>query len=221
MNDTITIKGARLHNLKNLTVSIPKRSLVAFTGVSGSGKSSLLLDILDRAGRTRFNGSGEEPGLHDGIDGRLHADPGGLRRRCRRPRGQAHGQGLLLQCPRRTVRAMPGGGEAPRVKLAKEPGRRASGRTLYLLDEPTTGLHPADTARLLAILQRLVDSGNSVIVIEHNLDVIRAADWIIDLGPEGGEAGGRIVAQGTPETVAFSPDSLTGTYLEKAPPKPR
>jgi len=105
------------------------------------------------------------------------------------------------------------GGEAQRVKLAKELGRRASGHTLYLLDEPTTGLHPDDTARLLRLLQRLVDAGNSVVVIEHNLEVIRAADWIIDLGPEGGAAGGEIVAEGTPEQVSKMTASVTGAYL--------
>jgi excinuclease ABC subunit A len=105
------------------------------------------------------------------------------------------------------------GGEAQRVKLAKELGRRPTGHTLYLLDEPTTGLHVADVARLLLILQRLVDAGNTVVVIEHNLDLIRCADWIIDLGPEGGQAGGEIVAQGTPEQVARVEASYTGAYL--------
>jgi excinuclease ABC subunit A len=105
------------------------------------------------------------------------------------------------------------GGEAQRVKLAKELGRRAAGRTLYLLDEPTTGLHMADTARLLAVLQRLVDARNTVVVVEHNLDIIRAADWIIDLGPEGGDAGGQIVAEGTPEEVARVEASHTGAFL--------
>ena len=105
------------------------------------------------------------------------------------------------------------GGEAQRVKLAKELGRRGGGRALYLLDEPTTGLHPADTARLLALLQRLVDAGNTVMVVEHNLDIIRAADWVIDLGPEGGAAGGRIIAEGTPEQVAATSGSYTGACL--------
>ena len=107
------------------------------------------------------------------------------------------------------------GGEAQRVKLAKELGRRAGGRTFYLLDEPTTGLHLADTARLLGVLQRLVDAGNSVVVVEHNLELVKTADWVIDLGPEGGMAGGRVIAEGTPEEVAQCPASYTGQYLQR------
>ncbi|MBW8785743.1 MAG: excinuclease ABC subunit UvrA [Novosphingobium sp.] len=105
------------------------------------------------------------------------------------------------------------GGEAQRVKLAKELSRRSTGQTLYILDEPTTGLHFEDVRKLLEVLQRLVDQGNSVVVIEHNLDVIKTADWILDLGPEGGVRGGEIVAEGTPEEVAASPRSFTGHYL--------
>jgi excinuclease ABC subunit A len=106
------------------------------------------------------------------------------------------------------------GGEAQRVKLATELSRRSTGRTLYILDEPTTGLHTADIEKLLVILQRLVDGGDTVIVIEHNLDVIKSADYIIDLGPEGGDQGGTIVAQGTPEEIARVKKSYTGKYLK-------
>ena len=107
------------------------------------------------------------------------------------------------------------GGEAQRVKLATELSRRPTGRTLYILDEPTTGLHMEDINKLLEVLHALVDSGNSMIVIEHNLDVIKNADWIIDMGPEGGDGGGQIVAEGTPEQVAKNNKSYTGKYLSK------
>ncbi|HTF91915.1 MAG TPA: ATP-binding cassette domain-containing protein, partial [Verrucomicrobiae bacterium] len=108
------------------------------------------------------------------------------------------------------------GGEAQRVKLARELARKSTGRSLYILDEPTTGLHFDDVQKLLDLLERLVDQGNTMIVIEHNLDVIKCADHVIDLGPEGGGNGGEIVAQGTPEDVAASPASFTGQYLAKA-----
>ncbi len=99
------------------------------------------------------------------------------------------------------------------MKLSKELSRRATGRTLYILDEPTTGLHFEDVKKLLEVLHELVEQGNTMVVIEHNLDVVKTADWILDFGPEGGDGGGRIVAQGTPEQVAASPDSWTGRYL--------
>jgi excinuclease ABC subunit A len=105
------------------------------------------------------------------------------------------------------------GGEAQRVKLSKELAKRSTGRTLYILDEPTTGLHFEDVRKLLEVLHELVEQGNSVVVIEHNLDVIKTADWIIDIGPEGGDGGGEIVAAGTPEKVAKEPRSHTGRYL--------
>jgi excinuclease ABC subunit A len=325
----LTITGARQFNLHDLTVKIPLGMLVAVTGVSGSGKSSLIFDILDVAARQRLNGASEIPGEHDSIIGWEHIDkvitidqahigriprsnaatysdtftpireafaatpearktritprhfsfnvPGGRCERC-------EGAGTLtvkmhflpdveVRCPtcrgrrfKRETLAIKyhgydisqvldmtveealalfedvpaaasrlkvmsdvglgylqlgqpattlSGGEAQRVKLAKELGRRSTGRTLYLLDEPTTGLHPADTARLLVLLQRLVEAGNSVIVVEHNLDLIKAADWVIDLGPEGGMAGGRLIAEGTPEDVALVNESYTGQCLKR------
>jgi excinuclease ABC subunit A len=107
------------------------------------------------------------------------------------------------------------GGEAQRIKLAKELSKRQTGRTFYVLDEPTTGLHFEDVRKLLEVLQRLVDLGNTVVVIEHNLDVIKSADWVIDLGPDGGEDGGRVVAAGTPEQVLRVKKSFTGEALRK------
>ncbi|HWP98815.1 MAG TPA: excinuclease ABC subunit UvrA [Syntrophomonadaceae bacterium] len=326
-DQSITIYGARQHNLQDVTVSLPLGLLVAVTGVSGSGKSSLVFDILDRAIRQRLYGSSNAPGEHDAIEGCEYLDkiitinqdhigriprsnaatysdtftpireafaatpearrrglsarhfsfnvPGGRCERCQ-------GAGVLtvkmqllpdveVRCPschgrrftRETLevlyrdhdisqvldltieealalfRDVPAalsrlqvlsdvglgylqlgqpattlsGGEAQRVKLAKELGRRVTGRTLYLLDEPTTGLHLADTACLLGVLQRLVDAGNTVIVVEHNLELVKAADWVIDLGPEGGADGGKMIAQGTPEQIAQAPGSYTGQSL--------
>jgi excinuclease ABC subunit A len=105
------------------------------------------------------------------------------------------------------------GGEAQRVKLASELQKRSTGRTLYVLDEPTTGLHFEDIRKLLGVLGRLVDAGNTVVVIEHNLDVIKTADWLIDMGPEGGSRGGTVIAEGTPEQIAATPESYTGQFL--------
>ena len=106
------------------------------------------------------------------------------------------------------------GGEAQRVKLATELAKRSTGQTIYILDEPTTGLHTADVHKLIEVLQKLVDAGNTVVVIEHNLDVIKTADYLIDLGPEGGSGGGNVVCTGTPEEVAQCPASYTGRYLK-------
>ena len=105
------------------------------------------------------------------------------------------------------------GGEAQRIKLARELSKRSTGRTIYILDEPTTGLHMEDINKLLAVLNRLVDSGNTVVVIEHNLEVIKSADHVVDLGPEGGDAGGYVIATGSPEEIAMLPNSYTGRYL--------
>ncbi len=328
----LTIRGARHNNLQDLSVRLPLGLLVAVTGVSGSGKSSLVFDILDRALRRRLYGAGDPPGEHAGLEGAEWVEqvitidqeyivrvprsnaatytdvftpirntfaatpqarqlgltarhfsfnvPGGRCERCegagvlavkmqllpdvevRCPvchgrrftrqtlavtyRGRTIAQALDLtveealelfaEVPAAAARlqvlsdvglgylqlgqsaATLSGGEAQRVKLAKELGRRARGRTLYLLDEPTTGLHLDDTARLLRVLQRLVDGGSSVIVVEHNLELVKAADWVIDLGPEGGSAGGRLVAEGTPEQVAQVESSLTGQWLKRLLP---
>jgi excinuclease ABC subunit A len=325
----LTIHGARQFNLKNITVRIPLGLLVAVTGVSGSGKSSLIFDTLDRAARKKLSGAAVIPGEHDSITGWEHIDnvitidqehiirlprsnaatysdtftpireafaftpeakknritarhfsfnvPGGRCERCEgagtltvkmhflpdvevrcpacrgrrfkretlaiKYRGFDISQvldmtmeealGLFTDVPAAVARlkvltdvglgylqlGQPAttlsGGEAQRVKLAKELGRRSTGRTLYLLDEPTTGLHPADTARLLLVLQRLVDAGNSVVVVEHNLELVKAADWIIDLGPEGGVAGGELIAEGTPENVSQARESHTGQCLKE------
>jgi len=105
------------------------------------------------------------------------------------------------------------GGEAQRIKLARELSKKDTGRTLYILDEPTTGLHFSDIKMLLAVLQKLVDSGNTVVIIEHNLDVVKTSDWVVDLGPDGGNQGGQVVAQGTPEQIADVKGSYTGKYL--------
>jgi excinuclease ABC subunit A len=324
----LVIRGATEHNLKNLTVSIPLGLLVTVTGVSGSGKSSLIFSILDRAARQRLHGAADQPGAHESISGWEHIDkvitidqshvgrigrsnaatyadiftpireafaatpeakragvkprlfsfnvPGGRCERCEGAGTLAVKMHFLpeveVRCPachgrrfkretlafhyggydisqvlemtveealalfanvpaaasRLQVMADVGlgyvqlgqpattlsGGEAQRVKLAKELGRRSAGRTLYLLDEPTTGLHPADTARLLLVLQRLVDAGNSVVVVEHNLDLIAAADWVIDLGPEGGAEGGCLLAAGAPDDVAQVQESYTGQFLQ-------
>ncbi len=324
----LTIRGARVHNLKNITVHFPQHTLTAVTGVSGSGKSSLMFDILDRAARQRYYGATAQPGAHEGIDGWEHFDkiitidqtpigrstrsnaatytdaftsirevfaaqpaarkhdltpkyfsfnvPGG---RCDRCEGagvlsvEMHFlPDVLVRCPvchkrrfKREVLAVKykgydiaqvldmtieealalftevpaararlrlmvdtgmgylqlgqststfSGGEAQRVKLAKELARRSTGSTLYLLDEPTTGLHTADVAHLVELLNRLVDAGNTIIIVEHNLDVIKCADWVIDLGPEGGEAGGEVVVEGTPEAIAACQQSITGQMLK-------
>jgi len=324
----LTIRGAREHNLKDITAFFPQRAFTAVTGVSGSGKSTLMFEILDRAARRHYYGASEAPGAHAGIEGWEHFDriitidqaplsrstrsnaatytdaftsirevfasrpearargltarhfsfnlPGGRCERCEGA-GTLHVEMHFLpdasvRCPvcrgrrfkrevlevkyngldisqvldltiddalshfvevpaaRARLSLMAGtgmgylqlgqpastfsGGEAQRVKLARELSRRATGSTLHLLDEPTTGLHPADIAHLLTLLQGLVDAGNTVIVIEHNLDVIKSADWVVDLGPEGGEAGGRIVARGTPEAIAASRASITGQMLK-------
>src|SRR5438105_1040588 len=323
----LVIKGAKANNLKNIDVSFPLGTFVAVSGVSGSGKSSLITDILSRTVAHHFYRAKDRPGPHraaeglDNLDKAIDIDQSPIGRT---PRSNpatytgmfTHIRDLFATMPEAKMRGYkPGrfsfnvkggrceacqgdgiiqiemqflpdvyvpcevchgtrysrevqqvkfrghsiadvlemtvdealdvfenvpaiktklrtlhdvglgyirlgqpatqlsGGEAQRVKLSAELSRRDTGRTLYLLDEPTTGLHYADVERLLAVLHRLVDHGNTVVVIEHNLDVLKTADWLIDLGPEGGEKGGYVIAEGTPEQLAANRESATGQYL--------
>jgi excinuclease ABC subunit A len=323
----LRVVGARGNNLKNLTAAIPLGTFTCVTGVSGGGKSTLVVETLYKAAARRLMGAAEVPALHERIEGLEHLDkiididqsPIGRTPRSNpatytglftpirdwfaelpesRARGYApgrfsfnvkggrceacQGDGVLkiemhflpdvyVTCDtckgkrynRETLEvrfrgrsiadvldmtvdealeffsAVPAirdklkvlsevglgyihlgqqattlsGGEAQRIKLSKELSRRATGRTLYILDEPTTGLHFEDVRRLLKVLHALVEQGNTVVVIEHNLEVIKTADWVLDLGPEGGEGGGRLVAEGTPEDIAAVPESHTGRFL--------
>ncbi|MCY3714517.1 MAG: excinuclease ABC subunit UvrA [Gemmatimonadetes bacterium] len=331
VNDSwLTILGARQNNLKNLDVRLPVGRFTCVTGVSGSGKSSLINDILYAALARSLNKAGTQPGDFDGLKGVSHLDkvinidqapigrtprsnpatytkvfdairalfaetpearvrgykPGRFSFNVRGGRCEAcEGNGatrvemdflaeMWVSCPvcegrrfdretlevkykghsiadvldldvqealeifehvpsiARVLRTLYdvglgyiklgqpaptlSGGEAQRIKLGRELCKRSTGRTMYVLDEPTTGLHFEDITHLLAVLNAFVDKGNTVVVIEHNIDVIKTADWIIDLGPEGGEAGGRVIAEGTPETVAGIAGSSTGQILAKA-----
>jgi excinuclease ABC subunit A len=323
----LTVVGARANNLQNLTVSFPLATFTCVTGVSGGGKSTLVVETLFKALARRLHGAREQPALHDRIDGMELIDkvvdidqspigrtprsnpatytgaftpirdwfaglpeaktrgykPGRFSFNVKGGRCEAcQGDGVIkiemhflpdvyVQCDackgqrynretleihfrnksianvldmtveeaREFFKAVPvirdklvtlervglgyihlgqqattlSGGEAQRVKLAKELSRRATGRTVYILDEPTTGLHFDDVRKLLEVLHALVEQGNTVIVIEHNLEVIKTADWIIDLGPEGGSKGGQLVAAGPPEDIARVPESYTGQYL--------
>jgi excinuclease ABC subunit A len=325
---TLKLIGARGNNLKNISAEIPLGLFTCVTGVSGGGKSTLLVDTLYKALARRLNGANEAPAPFDRIEGLEHIDkvididqspigrtprsnpatytgaftpirewfaglpeskargyePGRFSFNVKGGRCEAcQGDGVIkiemhflpdvyVTCDvckgkrynRETLevlfkgksiadvldmtveealtffKVVPrvrdvltllhrvgldyihvgqqattlSGGEAQRVKLAKELSKRATGRTLYILDEPTTGLHFHDVAKLMEVLHELVETGNSVVVIEHNLEVIKTADWIIDLGPEGGDAGGEIVAAGTPEDVAREKRSYTGAFLK-------
>ncbi len=325
----ITVVGARGNNLKNVTAAIPLGLFTCITGVSGGGKSTLLVDTLYKAVARKLNGASEAPAPHERIEGLEHLDkvididqspigrtprsnpatytgaftpirewfaglpeskargyePGRFSFNVKGGRCEScQGDGVIkiemhflpdvyVTCDvckgkrynRETLdvtfkgksiadildmtveealdffKAVPrvreplkllhrvgldyihvgqqattlSGGEAQRVKLAKELAKRATGRTLYILDEPTTGLHFHDVKKLLEVLHELTDAGNTVVVIEHNLEVIKTADWIVDLGPEGGDGGGEIVATGTPEDIVREPRSYTGRFLKE------
>jgi excinuclease ABC subunit A len=325
----LEVLGAAENNLKQINVRIPLGEFVCVTGVSGSGKSSLVIEVLYKALSQRIYRTKDRPGAHQSIKGIQYLDkvididqspigrtprsnpatytnmftpirelfasmpeakmrgyrPGRFSFNVKGGRCEAcQGDGIIriemqflpdvyVPCEvchglrynrealeikfkgasiadvldmtvdealrffenipnvRRKLQTLYdvglgyirlgqsattiSGGEAQRVKLSKELSRKATGRTLYILDEPTTGLHFADIDRLLQVLNRLVDAGNSVVIIEHNMDVVKTADWIIDLGPEGGDAGGWVIAEGTPERVADMAHSYTGQYLQK------
>ena len=263
----LEVKGARENNLKNIDVKFPLGIMTVVTGVSGSGKSSLVNEILYKSLAKKLNKARTIPGKHDAILGAENLDkiididqsPIG-----RTPRSNpatytgvfdlirdlfaatqdAEAKDVLnmtvdeslaffehIPTIRRKIETLSevglgyirlgqpstelSGGEAQRIKLATELSKRSTGKTIYVLDEPTTGLHFADVHKLINILRKLSDGGNTVIVIEHNLDVIKTADYIIDIGPEGGARGGRVIAEGTPEEVADNKNSYTGEYIKR------
>src|SRR5436853_538 len=208
-SNRLVVRGATGNNLKGIDLALPLGLLVCVTGVSGSGKSTLINDTLYAAVARSLYGSAAEPAPHASIAGLEHLDK--VISVDQTPIDVGLGYVRLGQSA-----ITLSGGEAQRVKLSLELSKRDTGRTLYILDEPTTGLHFHDIKLLLEVLHRLRDAGNSVVVIEHNVDVIKTADWIVDLGPEGGDGGGRLVAEGTPEQVAANKASYTGQSLRQA-----
>jgi excinuclease UvrABC ATPase subunit len=214
MTEFITIRGARENNLQDVSLQIPKRKLTIFTGVSGSGKSSIVFDtIATEAQRQLYENFSLF--IRNFLPKYPQPDADALEffsrkeilRKMQAMRDVGLGY-LALGQPLSTL----SGGECQRLKLAGELHKDSS---IYVMDEPTTGLHMSDITHLVAIMDRLADGRNSVIVIEHNLEVIRNADWIIDLGPEGGSKGGEVVFAGTPMALVKNKQSLTGQYLRQ------
>ena len=235
--DSVSVRFGNVSAVDNASLEISSGELVVILGPSGCGKSTMLRVVAGLqkpdSGRVLINGADavallpHQRGIglmfqqrtlfpHHDVAGNVEF---GLRMAGLAPAQRAQRVRDLLALvglggfESRDVATL-SGGEAQRVKLSKELSKRSTGRTLYILDEPTTGLHFEDVRKLLEVLHELVDQGNSVVVIEHNLDVVKTADWIIDIGPEGGDGGGEIVATGTPEKVADEPRSHTGRYLK-------
>ena len=181
--DKIIIRGLRQNNLKNVSLDIPKGKIVVFTGVSGSGKSSIVFDTIAAESQRQMNET-----------------------------YTAFMRGRLPKYEKLKVERIDNlsGGEAQRVKLAKYLDKKGN---IYVLDEPTTGLHASDVQKVMELLDSLVERGNTVIVIEHNLDVMKQADWLIDVGPDGGTAGGEIVFTGTPREMAETAGTIMADYL--------
>src|SRR5437660_1347885 len=200
----IVVRGATENNLKNIDVYFPLGKLICISGVSGSGKSTLVSEILYRRLAQHFYRAKDRPGAAREVSGLGFID-----------KVINVDQSPIGRTPRSNPGTQMWGGEAQRANLTEQLSRRETGKTFYILDEPTTGLHFADIERLLNVLHRLVDAGNTVVVIEHNLDVLKTADHIIDLGPEGGDRGGRVLAAGTPEEIVRNPRSYTGQYLKQ------
>src|SRR5204863_415478 len=199
---TLVVRGARENNLKSVDVSFPLGKLVAITGASGSGKSTLVSEVLYKALWKRLVDTRTLPGAHDAVEGVEHVHE------------VVNDLGLRYLTLGQSATTL-SGSEAQRIKIATELSKlQRSKHTVYILDEPTTGLHLADVEHLLASLNRLVDAGHTVLLIEHHLDVIKTADHVIDLGPEGGHGGGEVVVTGTPEDVAACRASHTGRFLK-------
>ena len=214
--DNINVFYGNIHAVKDVSFEVNEGEIVTLIGANGAGKSTTLKTISGllhpKTGDVLYKGKSIADVLDMTAEEALSFFDNLPKIRNRIQTLVDVGLGYIKLGQSSTTLS---GGEAQRVKLATELSKRSTGRTFYILDEPTTGLHMADVHKLIEVLQKLVDAGNTVLVIEHNLDVIKVADHLIDLGPEGGGAGGTVVACGTPEQVAACPESYTGQYLKK------